>query len=542
MRWRLWFEWALGIWRRSLQLRVVLLTVLLSSVAVIVVAGFIVSSVRTNLFDSRHEQIVTEARRATNNAQSIFSNVTDLSQPQALEVARANAQESILRSTSSPGGTMFAIVRAPGQPDPGLMQSVASTGFDEATMVSQALRAKLGADQGDTVYSQPIGIQSATGATSPGIITGSVLNVPSAGKYQLFLVFSLSDVQETLSFVEQVTALGGLALVVLIAAVVAVVLRLVVGPMRVAAATAERIAAGELDRRLPARGTDVIASLASSFNRMADSIQRQIRALAELSRMQQRFVSDVSHELRTPLTTMRLAGTVLYDDREHFDPADRRSVELLHEQLDRFELLLVDLLEMSRYDAGAVTLEFEPANVVRLVEDAITGLAPLAAERGSELRLNAPGGYCEAVIDARRVRRILQNLIGNAIDHGEGRAISVHVDSNEDAVSIAVRDFGIGMTPAQLDRVFDRFWRADPSRQRRTGGTGLGLAISLEDAVAHGGRLEAWSADGEGSCFRLTLPREQGVPISHPPLRLPPDEPEPEDAAASHPAASGETQ
>ena len=202
---------------------------------------------------------------------------------------------------------------------------------------------------------------------------------------------------------------------------------------------------------------------------MADSLQRQIKQLADLSRVQQRFVSDVSHELRTPLTTIRLAGDVLYDQRETFPPATARTAELLHAQTQRFELLLADLLEMSRYDAGAVTLETEPTNIVHLVEGAIDAVAPLAAEKQTELRLVAPGGYFEAEVDSRRIRRILQNLLGNAIDHGEGKPIVVYVDSNADAVAIAVRDYGVGMSAVDMARVFDRFWRADPSRQRSTG-------------------------------------------------------------------------
>ena len=134
----------------------------------------------------------------------------------------------------------------------------------------------------------------------------------------------------------------------------------------------------------------------------------------------------------------------------------------------------------------------------------------------------APGGYFEAEVDSRRIRRILQNLLGNAIDHGEGKPIVVWVDSDADAVAIAVRDYGVGMTPEAIDRVFDRFWRADPSRQRTTGGTGLGLAIALEDAALHGGWLEVWSAPGEGSCFRLTLPRVHGTELVSSPLDLPP--------------------
>jgi two-component system sensor histidine kinase MtrB len=268
----------------------------------------------------------------------------------------------------------------------------------------------------------------------------------------------------------------------------------------------------------------VIATLARSFNGMADSLQRQIVKLAELSRVQQRFVSDVSHELRTPLTTIRLAGDVLYDQRDSFAPATGRTAELLHTQVERFEELLGDLLEISRYDAGAVMLEHEPTNLVRLVEHAIESITPLAEKRGSDVRLVAPGGYFEAEVDARRIRRIVRNLLGNAVEHGEGKPIVVTVDSNLTAVAIAVRDYGIGMKPADVTRVFDRFWRADPSRQRTIGGTGLGLSIALEDASLHDGRLEVWSELGVGTCFRLTLPRSPGTPIENSPVELPPDD------------------
>lgn len=186
--------------------------------------------------------------------------------------------------------------------------------------------------------------------------------------------------------------------------------------------------------------------------------------------------------------------------------------------------MLADLLEMSRYDAGAVELESDPTNLVRLVEESIQAVEPLAEEKGIELRLVAPGGHFEADVDARRIRRILQNLLGNAIDHGEAKPIVVYVDSDARAAAIAVRDYGVGMSPQDVSRVFDRFWRADPSRQRTTGGTGLGLAISLEDAAVHGGELAVWSELGEGSCFRLTLPRRRGDDLGgESPLALPPD-------------------
>ena len=160
----------------------------------------------------------------------------------------------------------------------------------------------------------------------------------------------------------------------------------------------------------------------------------------------------------------------------------------------------------------------------------------LAREHGSELRLVAPGGHLDADVDPRRIRRIVRNLIGNAIEHGEGRPIVVAVDSNESAIALSVRDYGLGMTDEEVARVFDRFWRADPSRTRTIGGTGLGLAISLEDAVAHGGTLDVWSKPGRGTVFRLTLPRTTDAAAVVSPLPLEPDDP-----AADGPPLTGAT-
>jgi two-component system sensor histidine kinase MtrB len=124
-------------------------------------------------------------------------------------------------------------------------------------------------------------------------------------------------------------------------------------------------------------------------------------------------------------------------------------------------------------------------------------------------------------LDARRIRRIVLNFLTNAIDHGEGKPIEVWVDSTSAAVAIAVRDYGVGMSSDEIARVFDRFWRADPSRQRQSGGTGLGMAIALGSATLHGGVIDVWAEPGAGACFRVTLPRDGAVdPVS--PLGLPP--------------------
>jgi two-component system sensor histidine kinase MtrB len=521
--WRDWLRRGLRLWRTSLLARTVAITLLLSTVAVFVIGAYISISVGNNLFDSRRDQLLAQATRATATVQNAFNLTTGQGSTTNIEDATSTAYSDVLQSNASAPDTQIAILRTPGQSGPRIPIDVSTDGRATTSLVSAALRKTVAASSGSRVYWQSTSIPR-PGGSDPAIVIGSSIALPKSGYYELYLIYNLSDSEQTLGFVQSTLVLGGLALILLIGAVTWLVVRLVVGPVRVAAETAERLAAGELEQRIPERGDDVIATLARSFNGMADSLQKQIVRLAALSQVQQRFVSDVSHELRTPITTIRLAGDVLYDQRDAFPPATARTAELLRTQVQRFEILLADLLEMSRYDAGAVEVDTEPTNLVRLVEDAVDSVTNLAESKGSELRVVAPGGYFEAEVEARRIRRILQNLLGNAIDHGEGKPIIVYVDSDAHAVALAVRDYGIGMSAAAMERVFDRFWRADPSRQRTTGGTGLGLAISLEDAVLHGGWLEVWSAPGQGSCFRLTLPRKVGGVLKGSPLELPPDD------------------
>ena len=521
--WRAWVERALRLWRSSLQVRTIAITLVLSGVAVAIIGGYVSLSVGSNLFDSRRAQLETTSASATLTGQRFFDEAIDQPGSEDLDVTIVDAATAILGAARSTGGApQYAIKRTPGQDAPGGSAGIQSPDLDQ-TLISTDLRTAVqNSTEARTLY-QSVALVQSDSSVDPGLVFGSTLSVRGT-QYELYLVYNISDAQLTLGFVQQALALGGLALILLIGAVTYVVVRLVVGPVQLAAETSQKLAAGQLEVRIPVKGDDVIATLARSFNGMAASLQSQITRLAALSQVQQRFVSDVSHELRTPLTTIRLAGDVLYDQRETFSPSVARTAELLHTQVERFESLLADLLEMSRYDAGAVDMETEPTSLVRLVDDAIESVASLAESKGSPLRLVAPGGYFDAEVDSRRIRRILQNLLGNAIDHGEGKPIVVWVDSDKKAVAIAVRDYGVGMTPAAMERVFDRFWRADPSRQRVTGGTGLGLAISLEDAALHGGWLEVWSAPGEGSCFRLTLPRERGAVLVGSPLELPPED------------------
>ena len=324
--------------------------------------------------------------------------------------------------------------------------------------------------------------------------------------------------------------LAGLALVMLVLVIALLVTRQVVRPVRVAAETAGRLAAGDLSQRIAVRGSDDIARLGQSFNDMADSLQRQIRRLEDLSRLQRRFTSDVSHELRTPLTTIRMAAEYLHASRERVPAGARRGrPSCCTAELDRFESLLGDLLEISRYDAGVAHLESETVDIRGVVATTVAASRMLAERHGSEVIVEQPDVPVSVDIDPRRVERILRNLVGNALDHGEGKPVVITIGYDDDAVAVTVRDHGVGLRPGEAGLVFNRFWRGDPSRSRLTGGTGLGLAISLEDARLHDGWLQAWGERGRGAQFRLTLPRRAGHTLMHSPLPLDPDETDEDD-------------
>jgi two-component system sensor histidine kinase MtrB len=386
--------------------------------------------------------------------------------------------------------------------------------------VSPELRKAVIADQAQ--HWQYTSLHRDSGDTVPALAIGSTVAVPAVGTYELYFIFPLDKEQETIGLIRRTLAGAALGLVLLVGGVAALVTRQVVTPVRMAARISERLASGRLEERMRVRGEDDLARLGASFNKMATNLQRQIRQLEELSRVQRRFVSDVSHELRTPLTTVRMAADVLHEARPGFDPVTARSAELLQAELDRFESLLTGLLEISRYDAGAAVLEPEPLDLCALVDRVVDGVRALADRSGTSIRTQFPAHAAMVEADPRRIERILRNLLVNAIEYGEGRPVHVRVAVDDTAAAVSVRDHGVGLRPGEAAQVFNRFWRADPARARTSGGTGLGLSIAQEDALLHGGWLQAWGEPGDGSSFRLTLPREPGVDLDHSPLPLEP--------------------
>ncbi len=518
-------------WRRSLQLRVVTATLVLSAVAVSLLGYFLLQRFVADLYLNKEKSaanVVQEgvgeanlaagfrAQPGSNTAQAMYSLATTLDPQDSSGAASANA-------TYNQGGEPFALVvtlPSSEQGPPHVFSGGAEVGFYGQPrlpgnlvrdVITEKRQLSVWASMAVDPVSKPV----------PGLLIGAPFGI--GDDYQLYYFFPVTAEQASIAAIQRAMVGVGIAAVFLLAAVAWLVTRWVVIPVRLAAHKARRLSAGHLDERMEVRGSDELAALATSFNEMAAGLQDKLQELEELSQVQRQFVSDVSHELRTPLTTVRIAADVLFAAKDEMGPAASRSAELLQSQLERFETLLTDLLEISRYDANAATLDAEPVDICTIVRQSADVAQHLAERRGTRIEFWLPAEACIAEVDRRRVERILRNLLQNAVEHGENRDIVVTAAADSAAVAVSVRDYGVGLAPGEEHLVFDRFWRADPARARTSGGTGLGLAIALEDARLHGGWLEAWGERGLGSVFRLTLPRAVGGELHGSPLPLRPD-------------------
>ena len=337
---------------------------------------------------------------------------------------------------------------------------------------------------------------------------------------QVYLALSMESEESTMALMRGLLSAAGVVVVVLLVGIAWLATQQVITPIRSASRIAQRLAAGHLKERMAVDSDDEMGRLAASFNNMADKLSSQIAQLEEYGDLQRQFTSDVSHELRTPLTTVRMAADMIEAESDSLPHGAQRASRLMSSELDRFEELLADLLEISRHDAGVADLSTAAIDLRSCVESAYEQVEHLARELNVEVQLNLPDERIAVEADSRRLERILRNLLANAIDHSEGNPVAVDVATTETAVGVTVTDHGVGLKPGQEELVFNRFWRADSSRKRHSGGTGLGLAIAREDAVLHGGTLDATGYEGFGSRFRLIIPRTPNAEVGEEPISV----------------------
>lgn len=496
-------------WHQSIQLRVIGSVVASSAFAFLLIGFLLVGFLSQQLLATKFSEAVDSMDRARTAVEEQIS-ATDSSNPVSVRLTSARAvltnRSAGVEATSVPVYDSVLIANN---------ASEAETRIPNNIDIPENLREFV--RQGQVAY-QYARVDGENGSYKALIIGSPVYSdIPGL---ELYLLVPLTSEEATLNLMRGLLMAGGIVLMILLLVIGWVFSQQIIGPVRAASKIAEKLAAGHLHERMVVDGQDEVARLAYSFNDMAEKLSTQIRNLEEFGSLQRRFTSDVSHELRTPLTTVRMAADMIEDNADELDPLTARAVHLMTKELDRFETLLGDLLEISRHDAGVANLSAEKVDVRGVVRSALQQVRTIAEEVGTEFNVDLPEDPVVVAVDSRRVERILRNLLANAVDHSEGNPIEVKMAVGEHELAIAVTDHGVGLKPGEEEMVFNRFWRSDPSRERRTGGTGLGLAIAKEDANLHGGRLEAIGEPGVGACFRLTLPLEQGHTVKTSPLPL----------------------
>ena len=502
---------ALNIFRRSLFLKVFTLSSVISISLIYFLGSNLYTRIADGIFEEKIAASITEGDSAIQNANYRFiiaslNRSTDIA---SLVAELVNSSDVSAKDS----GREIAFFNSKDKEIRNI-PAVTTSNFLEPASISDQLRSKVQKD--DAIHWERTQLKYINGEILNGLVVGERISIPGVGNYEMYVLFGFDSQQRTVDLIGRSMWGTGILLIVLIMMVASIVLRQVIKPVKQAAEVAEQLTSGDLMQRMEVKGQDEIARLGTAFNEMADTLEQQITRLENLSRVQQRFVSDVSHELRTPLTTIRMASDVIFSARESFDPVIARSAELLLSQIERFENLLADLLEVSRFDAEVASLSLDKVDMNALVRRCADDLGLSSKESDTQFMFDFPDSNIIIDGDPRRIERIMRNLLANAIDHSEGRPIELTLRVNESAVSVSVRDYGVGLTPQHIERVFDRFWRADPSRSRIRGGTGLGLSIAREDAELHGGGIKVWGEIGRGSNFVLTLPRVYGETIAVP--------------------------
>jgi two-component system, OmpR family, sensor histidine kinase MtrB len=343
------------------------------------------------------------------------------------------------------------------------------------------------------------------------LVVGAPLRIDQSdvGVQEAYFFYPLNFQEETLAKLRNFLLIVGAGLLAAVVILAAISIGRVLKPIQRARDVAEEIAAGNLAARIPqATSQDDFGKLAESFNRMTDNLAQKIGELEHVGSLQARFVSDVSHELRTPLATVRMAADYIHAARAGLPPDAQRAAVLLERELERFENLLEDLLEISRFDAGVINLEPVEVDLSGLLDEVVDALDPIAHGRKVDVALEVDRSQGQPLVaaDPRRLDRVFSNLVKNAIEHTVEGGVRIWVGRRARDVVVTVADEGEGIPAEDLPHIFERFYRADVHRARTLGGTGLGLAIALENVNLHRGSIDVQSEVGQGSTFTVTLP------------------------------------
>jgi signal transduction histidine kinase len=278
---------------------------------------------------------------------------------------------------------------------------------------------------------------------------------------------------------------------------------------------AQKVSHGELDVRIAHQGADELAQLALMFNEMTVQLQAADLKQRKLENIRRDLIAWVSHDLQTPLASMQAIVEALEDGVVEDTQTEQRYLATLQKGIRELSELIDDLFQMTQLEAGGLELDYNSSSLVDLLSDTLESFRVLASQKGVDLTASIAPGIDIIYMDTRRIGRVLNNLIGNALHYTPpGGKVQVVVGRISGMMSVMVADSGAGIAPQDLPYVFDRFYRGDKSRSRTTGGAGLGLAIARGIVEAHGGKITVESSLGKGSSFYFTLPDRVKPPSS----------------------------
>jgi len=370
----------------------------------------------------------------------------------------------------------------------------------------------LGAEQGAALASDPLVAEalqgqyaSQTGSEGPRSVPAMSVALPVLVDGRLAGVIYLSQpLRDVTAVLHDLRArwLLSTAIALALSGVVGLLLSgAIVRPLRRLTAAAGAVARGQLDHQVPVRSRDELGRLSQAFNDMTARLQAA-------RQMQTDFVANVSHELRTPLTAIKGLVETLRQGAVDDPQVRDRFLETMESETDRLIRLVRDLLLLSHADSAALGLECEQLDLAQLAQATAGRLAAQAEARSLALRVEAGPNCPPAWADPDRIEQVLVNLLDNALKYSHpGGAVAIRVSAGPDrTVQVQVQDEGIGIPPEHLERIGQRFYRADQARSRSEGGSGLGLAIARALVEAHGGRLWLESRKGQGTLVTFTLP------------------------------------
>jgi signal transduction histidine kinase len=370
----------------------------------------------------------------------------------------------------------------------------------------------------DGLFHAPVEEPSRQGLTKESLVADPIRRVATLSPYPYVIEVRLSNPytfrQVTIDNVTTIAAaVGAVALGIAVIVAAAMAIR-VTTPLRRLTEASRALAEGELGRRIPGAevraGSSELAALATQFNAMADQLEESVAIIRRDRDRLRDFLADVSHELRTPIAAL-LTFNELLTERAGDDPQARAEfLENSRVQLERLDWLAQNLLELSKLDSGLVLLDLRPDDLRAAIESAVEQAGPAARRRDVTLSLSLPEAPIRLRHDPQRIGQVVTNLVGNAIKFTQpGGEVAITAQSTEDGGAlIEVTDTGVGIEPAELPRIFDRFYRGSRANEARGSGSGLGLAIVRSIVDMHRGSVEVTSRLGAGTTFRIVLPAD----------------------------------